>query len=158
MTNTPVPPANVKAQGTRAPFPHHYEIAVEGQGVAARLLAPPCPELRGGAPAAFGGRDDWWSPEHLLLASLGLCLKTTFDALAAKSALEVSSYGSTVRATLDKSAQGLTFTLVRADIQVHVAAHDAERTRRVLDDAQRWCLVSNALRVPVEVHAVVVSS
>jgi organic hydroperoxide reductase OsmC/OhrA len=121
------------------------------------MLAPPSPELTGGAPATFGGRDDWWSPEHLLLASLGLCLKTTFEALGARATLEVMDYRAKLQATLDKSAQGLTFTLVRADVQVRVAPHEIERARQVLEQAQRACLISNALRVPVEVHAVVTS-
>lgn len=158
MTNAPSPPAVPKAGGTRVPFPHHYEVRLEGVGAGARLLAPPSPELIGGAPATFGGRDDWWNPEHLLLASLGLCLKTTFDALAAKAALDVADYRSQARATLDKSAQGLGFTAFHVDVEVRVAAGDIERTRALLDSAQRWCLVSNALRVPVEVNAVVTAA
>ncbi len=143
-----------KPGATRAPFPHHYEVTLEALAAgAATLAAPPRPAVVGGAPETFGGRDDWWSPEHLLLASLGLCLKTTFDALSARQQLAVSGYESRVHGVLDKTPAGLAFTSFTLDVRLRVAAADAERARRLLDDAKRFCIISNALRTPVDVQA-----
>ncbi len=139
--------------GQRAPFPHTYEVDVSGPGEAATLGAPPSPTIEGGAPATFGGRDDWWSPEHLLLASLGLCLKTTFDWFAAREKLHVAHYASHVRGVLDKSPAGLVFTSLSVAVEVRVAAEQVERARTALEAAKRGCLISNALKTPVEVRA-----
>ncbi len=139
--------------GQRAPLPHVYDVDVSGAGEAATLSAPPSPAIEGGAPATFGGRDDWWSPEHLLLASLGLCLKTTFDWFAAREKLHVGHYASQVRGVLDKSPAGLVFTSFTVTVEVRVAADQVERARAALDAAKRGCLISNALKTPVEVRA-----
>lgn len=152
MTTATFHAAAKTGTGRRAPLPHHYEVALAGAGEAATLGAPPRPELEGGAPGAFGGRDDWWSPEHLLLASLGLCLKTTFDAFAAKEALEVQGYASRVRGVLDKTPAGLAFTSLVVEVDLAVRASDAERAQRTVETAKRWCIVSNSLTTPVEVR------
>lgn len=138
--------------GKRAPFPHQYDVTITGPGEAALLGAVSAPALEGGAPATFGGRDDWWSPEHLLLASLGLCLKTTFDSFAARDGLTVRDYRSRVRGVLDKSPAGLVFTAFTVDVELSVAATDVEKARATLDQAKRWCLISNALKTPVDVR------
>ena len=56
-----------------SPFPHHYQVALEGDVDRGLMSAPEHPAIAGGAPAQFGGRSDWWSPEELLLASVCLC-------------------------------------------------------------------------------------
>lgn len=152
--NVNAPQAQGKAgTGQRAPFPHVYHVTIAGAGEAATLGAAPRPDLEGGAPETFGGRADWWSPEHLLLASLGLCLKTTFDSFAAKEKLAVARYTGDVQGVLDKSPAGLVFTSFTVSVEVRVAEADVERARTALDAAQRWCLISNALKTPVEVRA-----
>jgi organic hydroperoxide reductase OsmC/OhrA len=146
---------NKTGTGRRAPFPHVYDVTIAGAGEAATLGAAPRPDIEGGAPETFGGRADWWSPEHLLLASLGLCLKTTFDSFAAKDKLAVARYASDVQGVLDKSPAGLVFTSFTISVELHVAEADVERARTALDTAKRFCLVSNALKTPVEVRSTV---
>src|SRR5262245_21712229 len=58
-----------------APLPHRYEVHLDWPGHGgAELTAGPRPPIEGGVPPEFDGRDSWWSPEHLLLSSLSLCL------------------------------------------------------------------------------------
>ena len=79
------------------PLPHRYHVKVEGAGGGGAVVsAAPRPEFHGGPPTEFGGRDDWWSPEHLLLSAAGLCLKATFDAVTARARLPVLAYSSRV--------------------------------------------------------------
>jgi organic hydroperoxide reductase OsmC/OhrA len=138
--------------GKRAPFPHVYDVTVSGAGDAAMISATPRPDIEGGAPDTFGGRADWWSPEHLLLASLGLCLKTTFDSFAAREGLRVHGYASRVQAMLDKGREGLTFTSFDIEVELQVEADQTEAARAAMASAKRWCLVSNALKTPVALH------
>lgn len=139
-----------------AKFPHHYEVKLASprQG-GAELYAAAAPPITGGAPMEFGGRDTWWSPEHLLLSSLSLCLLTTFEAIAAKARLTVLRYECRAEAILDHTAQGLGFTALSLHVHVEVNPEDAERAAKVLGSAKKHCLIANALRPPVTVDLTV---
>ena len=139
-----------------AKLPHHYVATVTRTGASrATIAASPRPDLSGAPPPEFDGPADAWSPEHLLLASLGLCLETTFDALAGRAGLVVSDWRATVAADLDRTSAGVELTRFRIDVAIGVPAADVQRALDVLERARRQCLVSNALRAPVEIDAVV---
>lgn len=136
-----------------ATFPHRYDVRIEGGSGGAVMSAPPRPELRGGPPAEFGGRDDWWSPEHLLLSAAGLCLETTFEVFAARARLTVLAYSSRVEGTLDKTPQGLAFTSIAIAVELVVAEADVARAGDVLRAAKDHCIVANALKTPIRLAA-----
>lgn len=134
-----------------APFPHHYEVNLASEGgLLGKLSAGPRPPFSGGPPPEFGGDDQRWSPEHLLLASVSLCLMTTFAAITDKSKLDFSAYESRAEGILDKTPEGLRFT--RVTLTVTVRSGDALRAARLLEMAKKHCIVSNSLRVPIEVE------
>lgn len=137
-----------------APFPHHYETTlVRTLASRAQVEAPPRASIAGGPPPEFDGDAASWSPEHLLLSSIGLCLLTTFEALAARDRIGLVAWSARVRGTLDRTAHGLAFTAFTAELDVEV--DDPVRARATLAQAERHCIVSNALRVPVEVVATI---
>lgn len=136
-------------------FPHHYDVALawEGHGSAA-LTAGPRPVIEGGAPPEFDGKDAWWSPEHLLLSSLSLCLMTTFQAVTDKARLPVTHYDSRAEAVLDRITSGLGFTRLVLHVNVRVpSAEHVERARQLLIKAKSHCIVANALMPPVHLEA-----
>lgn len=137
-------------------FPHRYDVALawEGHGGAASLTAGPRPAIEGGPPPQFDGKDAWWSPEHLLLSSLSLCLMTTFQAITEKARLEVAHYDSHAEAVLDRTPGGLGFTRLVLHVNLKVAsADDVERARPLLLKAKSHCIVANALMPPVHLEA-----
>ena len=136
-----------------APFPHRYEIHLDwsGHGGAA-LTAGSRPAIVGGAPPEFDGRDSWWSPEHLLLSSLSLCLMTTFESVAAKARLIVHGYRCQAEGTLDRTEAGLGFTSLRLRVELEVDAADAERAQSLMTKAKRHCLVAAALEPVVDIE------
>lgn len=137
-----------------APFPHHYEARiVRTLGSRGRIEAGPRASISGGPPPELDGDATGWSPEHLLLSSIGLCLLTTFEAFAARDKLAVLSWNASVTGTLAKTSQGLAFTEFHVELDVEV--DDVERAERTLGDTRRHCLVSNALKTPVDVHATI---
>jgi organic hydroperoxide reductase OsmC/OhrA len=138
-----------------APLPHHYEVHLEGRESGAVLMAPPRPRLIGGAPAEYGGRDDWWSPEHLLLASLCLCLRATFETLARLKHLEILGYEANARGVLDRTPSGPAFTWLVIGVELTVPPSEQERARALLEKAKQHCIISNTLNVPVQLHATV---
>ncbi|HET7293437.1 MAG TPA: OsmC family protein [Vicinamibacteria bacterium] len=138
------------------PFPHHYELKVTGTGDGqGRISAGARPDIVGGPPAQFGGRDDWWSPEHLLLGAVSLCLLTTFRALADARGVEVMDYSSQVKGILDRTSEGPAFTSIVLDVELKVPEGQKERAAELLERAKRICIVSHALRPPVDLRTTV---
>lgn len=132
------------------PFPHHYDATLtwSGSGPAA-LGSEGRPAIAGGAAPEFDGQGGWWSPEHLLLASLNLCLQATFEALARKDALHVESYRSHASATLAPVPGGLGFTYLALEVEIQAAPEDEKRVRDLMTTAKHHCIVARALMPPV---------
>lgn len=135
------------------PLPHDYTVSLhalsDGSGV---LTAGARPQIAGGPPPQFGGQPDWWSPEHLLLSAVSLCLMATFQAFMARQPFEVRRYASTVKGMLDKTADGIVFTSIVIDVAFETAAERVDEATRLLEKAKRHCIVSNALRTPVDLR------
>jgi organic hydroperoxide reductase OsmC/OhrA len=135
-----------------APFPHHYQtMLVRTLASRGRVEAPPRAPIAGGPPPEFDGDATSWSPEHLLLSSIGLCLLTTFEAFAARDRVAVLACEVRVHGTVDKTPHGLAFTKLVAEVDMEV--DDVMRARATLETARRHCLVSNALKIEPEVVA-----
>jgi organic hydroperoxide reductase OsmC/OhrA len=134
-----------------APFPHQYTVSF----AAGELVAPPRAAIRAGAPPQFGGRDDVWSPEQLLLGAALLCLQTTFAAYAAHNSLGVYDWRATATGTLDKGTGGPVFTSIRLAVELETDAGDQARARELFATAERHCIISRALNVRVDVAATV---
>lgn len=132
-----------------APFPHTYTVKLEDR----RLAAPPRAPIAVGAPPQFGGSDEVWSPEELLVGAALECLWTTFEAYARHDQLEVAGWRGTGSGILDKGPTGPVFTSITLAVEMTVAAADLERARRILDTAEKHCIISNALRVAVTLQA-----
>jgi organic hydroperoxide reductase OsmC/OhrA len=134
------------------PFPHHYQTwLVRTLSSRARMEAPPRPQISGGPPPEFDGDATAWSAEQLLLSAIGLCVLTTFEALAARDRVDLLAWEARVGGIVDKSEIGPQFTKFTVEIDMEVL--DVERARLTLDEAQRHCLISNALKAPVEILA-----
>lgn len=132
-----------------APFPHHYTVQLEDR----RLAAPPRAPIALGPPPQFGGSDEVWSPEELLVGAALECLWTTFEAYARHDQLEFAGWRGTGSGVLDKGPAGPVFTSITLAIEMTVAASDIERARRLVETAEQRCIISNALRVAVTVTA-----
>jgi organic hydroperoxide reductase OsmC/OhrA len=140
-------------------LPHHYATTVTRSGPSKAVIdAPPRAPIAGAPPPEFDGPPEAWSPEHLLLSSLGLCLYTTFEAFARRDHLEVDRWRATVEGTLDKTPGGLAFTAFHVAVELAVSAADIDRAQAVLERAHKACIVSNALRMPVAVDARVMAT
>lgn len=133
-----------------APFPHGYDVALKwDEGFSGTLTAAPRPSIVGGPPPEFGGGDSWWSPEHLLLSALSLCLMTTFLSLAERAKIKVQGYSCRARGVLEKTREGIVFTSFALDVSVKGAREDALRLQELVRTAKKYCIVSNSLKPPV---------
>ena len=133
------------------PFPHRYTVRLVG----GQLTAPPRAPIAAGPPPQFGGSDDVWSPEELLVAAALECLWTTFEAYARHDDLAVQSWSGTGIAVLDKGSPVPRFTSITLRAELVVAESDVERARRLLQTAEQRCIISHALSVPVTLEPIV---
>ena len=134
------------------PFPHHYQTwLVRTLSSRARLEAPPRPLISAAPSPEFDGDATAWSAEQLLLSSLGMCVLTTFEAFAARARVDLLAWEARVGGMVDRTEHGLVFTKFTLDVDMEVS--DVERARAVLEETNQHCLISNALRAPVEIEA-----
>jgi organic hydroperoxide reductase OsmC/OhrA len=133
-----------------ATFPHQYDCALTWPGHGGAIVtAEARPSIVGGAPPEFGGDSEWWSPEHLLLSSLNLCLLATFQDLLRRHKLAVFAYRSHGAATLDKTPAGLGFTEFRLHVEIEAPDEIAAQVHELLLKAKAYCMVARALGPPV---------
>jgi len=131
----------------KSSFPHLYTVDITRTGHGnATIDASPRPPIHASPPPEFGGSTDRWSPEHLLLSSVGMCILATFEAFAGRDKLDILDWHDTVKGTIDKTTNGLAFTSIAVDIELVVAEADLARAREIFDRAKPHCIVSNTLR------------
>ena len=119
---------------------------------ACRVRARDNPELTVATPPELGGPERTWSPEELLVASVGSCLLSTFLYFAHRFELRFESYASTSTGTIEKTAQGLRFTGIDVSIALTVSDDEAaERASslRLKEKLEMYCPVSASLNCPV---------
>lgn len=87
----------------------------------------------------------------MLLSSLGLCMLTTFEAFAARDGIELLAWHAKVNGTVEQTPEGPMFTSIVLELDIDIAGN-VDQFEAALEDARRYCLVQNALRVPVVVE------
>jgi len=137
------------------PFPHRYEVSAGATATGeVTLVSGSNPAMKSAAPAEFGGPGDRWSPETLLVGAVADCFILTFRALADSSQVPWTSLRCDAVGTVDRIERVTRFSeiILRARLQVPDGT-DQEKARRVLEKAERSCLISNSLSVPVHLEA-----
>jgi peroxiredoxin-like protein len=140
------------------PLPHQYAVRLTGGSSGyASVEADGMPDVRAAPPLDFDGPGDAWSPEQLLLAAVETCFLFTLRAVAQASRLEFTACEVSAHGTVDR-ADGVTrFTEIVLRPRLRVAAGtDPERARRVMEKAERACLVSASLATPIRLETEVV--
>ncbi len=138
------------------PPPHRFEVDLTPESIplaTGTSSSGPAPAFVCGPPPAFEGSDAWWSPEQLQLVALGSCHMTTLLAIARRSRLVVHDYRYRVEGVVERLPEGFRFTSFTLHVSVTVDEAERLRAARVLEKAERHCIITNALRVPVKVDA-----
>jgi len=102
------------------------------------------------APLEFQGEPGLWTPEHLLVSAVATCYLTTFRAIAEISHFQMESLQVATEGILEKLEGGLRFTQIIIRPVLTVANEDdRERGLRLLEKAERACLVTRSLNSQV---------
>jgi peroxiredoxin-like protein len=134
---------------------YSYSTEVEWTGErGGALSAPDLPNLEVDAPPEFKGHEGVWTPEHLFVAAVNSCFMTTFLAIAENSKLEFVSFSADAKGKLEKlEGQGFIMTEVVLRPKLLVShARDVERAGRILEKAERNCLISNSIKTETKLE------
>jgi peroxiredoxin-like protein len=108
------------------------------------------------APPEFQGQPGMWTPEHFLIAAVAGCFVTTFIAVTELSKFELLSLEVSAAGVLEKVERGFQFTRVTIRPVLTIARDsDRERALRLIEKAERSCLVARSLRSEVIVEPTV---
>ncbi len=101
------------------------------------------PEFPGGVP-------NTWSPEHLFVSAVNVCLMTTFLAIADNSKLLFSAYSAEASGKLEKVDGKFMFSEITIKPTITVTEEkEIERAYRIIDKAEQHCLISNSIKSKV---------
>ena len=113
--------------------------------------------LQFSTPPEFNGERGKWTPEHLLVAATASCLAATFRAMAEHSKFEFISLHVEAEGVLEKLEDGLRFTriVLRPRLAV-IHEDDRDRAVKLLQKAERSCLVARSLQTEVTLEPLIV--
>jgi peroxiredoxin-like protein len=134
---------------------YSYSTEVEWTGErGGDLSGPDLPDLEVDAPPEFKGHEGVWTPEHLFVAAVNSCFMTTFLAIAENSKLEFVSFSADASGKLEKlEGQGFIMTEVVLRPKLLIShARDVERAGRILEKAEKNCLISNSIKTETKLE------
>jgi peroxiredoxin-like protein len=117
---------------------------------------PQAPRLDFAPPPEFHGVPGVWSPEHFFMAAVTTCLIATFRAIAEFSKFSFTGLTVTGEGLVEKGEGGYKFTRITLRPVLKVEREeDAERGRRLLEKAERSCLISRSIQSQIELQPTV---
>ena len=91
-----------------------------------------------------------WSPEHFFTAAVNSCFMTTFLAIAENSKLEFISFSCESNGKLEQiEGKFLMTEIVLKPELIITHANDAEKAEKILQKAEKACLISNSIKSTV---------
>ncbi len=108
------------------------------------------PSIAFSAPPEFQGEAGRWTPEHLFLASVAGCFVSTFSGIAQFSKFEFLLLDLEVEGILSKEEHGWRFTQVNLQPRLKIVQEkDRDRANRLLEKAEKTCLVARSINSKV---------
>jgi organic hydroperoxide reductase OsmC/OhrA len=135
-----------------------YRVGVDWEdGRITTVTSPDKPELTVATPPEFkNGVPGVWSPEDLLVASVASCYAVTLVSVAERRELPLHELRVSGTGHLTARDDGrLGFVAIELTARIKTDALTLEGMERAAKHAERGCLVSMALDVPVHVEVLV---
>lgn len=133
-------------------FPQHYVVKLDASG---KLSGGARPVINGGLSEQFGGTDQTWAAEGLLVAAVALDYQTTLQSLADEAGLAIHGFRCTAEGTLTRVDGGPALQQVLLEVDFFVASIEHERARFLAQQAKQFCIVANALKCHVDIGVAV---
>jgi len=144
-----------------ATLPYFYETEVEWRDQRrGDLESPGLAPLQVASPPEFHGHEGVWTPEHYFVAAVNSCFMTTFLAIAEMSKLEFVSFDCKAVGKLEK-VEGIGLQITEVIVRPKLVIRhdkDLERAQRILEKAEKNCLISNSIKSSVRLQAELVKT
>jgi peroxiredoxin-like protein len=109
------------------------------------------------APPEFQGVIGVWTPEHFLVAAVASCYVSTFSGISENSHFSYASLHLETEGVLEKLDEALQFAKIILRPILRIENEDLkERALRILEKAEKGCLVARSLKCPVELQPEIV--
>jgi organic hydroperoxide reductase OsmC/OhrA len=103
-------------------------------------------------PEFRSGLAGYWTPEDLLVTSVASCFALTLAAVAERHDAPLLDATVTATGHMSRRDNGrFEFTVIEIDAGLETTPRGEDRVRRAAAEAERCCLVSHALDVPVHI-------
>jgi organic hydroperoxide reductase OsmC/OhrA len=110
-------------------------------------------DIQVATPPEFKGHEGIWSPEDLFLASVNVCIMSTFLAFADRAGLGFTAYESEAEGRLELVEGKFRFTEVHVRPKLTLKpGEDRTKAKDILSKAEASCLVSNSITGKVSVE------
>ncbi len=117
------------------------------------------PTVQVATPPEFKGHEGIWSPEDLFVASVNVCVMSTFLAFAERAGLGFTGYESEAEGRLEMVDGKFQVTTITLKPRVTLKpGEDAGKARELLAKAESNCLISNSVRSRVSVEPTIAVS
>ena len=140
------------------PVKYHYHTQLEWLSEKKGMLR--CegkPDIMVACPPEWGGHPGIWSPEDLFLASVEVCTLTTFLLFVNKDGINLKSYRSEARGTVELVGGVLRFTSITVQVKIGIVSEDdRSRVEKALKKAKRACLITNSINTDVHIESEIV--
>jgi peroxiredoxin-like protein len=137
---------------------HSYEVRAKSTRLRSGVVASDTvsESIIFSAPPEFLGEPNVWTPEHFFVAAVASCYVSTFSGIADASKFSFASLEVNAEGTLEKDASGWKFTQVRLSPSLTIVREqDRDRAGRILEKAEKTCLIARSILAKVTLEPVV---
>ena len=136
------------------PVKYRYNTSIRWTGEhKGALSAEGKPDIGVACPPEFGGHPGIWSPEDLFVASLEVCMLTTFLFLMDKLRGKIISYKSSAEGTAQMVDGTFIFKeVVMRPVVTVPTPDDAEKAERAFRQVPGLCVVSKSVKCEVRIE------
>jgi peroxiredoxin-like protein len=114
------------------------------------------PDIQTATPPEFKGHEGIWSPEDLFVASVNVCVMSTFLAFAERAGLAFTGYESQAEGRLELLDGKFQFTAITVRPTITLkSSGDAVKAKELIEKAEANCLVSNSIKAHVSLEPVI---
>ena len=115
------------------------------------------PNIQVATPPEFKGHEGIWSPEDLFVASVNVCVMSTFLAFAERAGLAFTGYESEAEGRLELVDGKFQMTTIALKPKVTLKpAEDVGKAKELLAKAEANCLISNSVKTRVTIEPTII--
>ncbi len=132
-----------------------YRTAVKWTGQKTGTASSPGkPSIQVATPPEFKGHEGIWSPEDLFVASVNVCVMTTFLAFAERAGLPFADYECEAEGRLELVEGKFQVTLITLKPKVTLKnREDADKAKEIMERSEANCLISNSVKTKVVIES-----